>query len=76
MIVDVDPGSGLNMTQPSKTYNKEYMKHVFGVMEAFKNYPNTAGFLIREVIDEKSAKEAPEYIRVWTEHLALTVRDI
>ncbi|KAL1993015.1 hypothetical protein VTN49DRAFT_3772 [Thermomyces lanuginosus] len=63
MIVDVDPGSGLNMTQPSKTYNKEYMKHVFGVMEAFKNYPNTAGFLIREVIDEKSAKEAPEYIR-------------
>uniref|UniRef100_A0A093XD34 1,3-beta-glucanosyltransferase n=2 Tax=Talaromyces marneffei PM1 TaxID=1077442 RepID=A0A093XD34_TALMA len=47
MILDVnsplDNGS-LNRGAPWESYNPVYMAQVFGVIEAFKNYPNTAGF--------------------------------
>ncbi|KAL1997284.1 hypothetical protein VTN49DRAFT_7316 [Thermomyces lanuginosus] len=67
MILDVNsplPNGALDRTKPWTTYNKEYMKQVFGVIEAFKNYPNTAAFFAgNEVINEQSVKEVPAYIR-------------
>lgn len=76
MIVNVDsflPNGGLNRTEPAKTYSKEFMKHVFGMMEAFTFYPNTAGFLIGEVINDQSVKNLHEYIRAWTDLFILTL---
>jgi 1,3-beta-glucanosyltransferase GAS3 len=68
MILDVnsplDNGS-LNRGAPWESYNPIYMAQVFGVIEAFKNYPNTAGFFSgNEVINEDSVELVPNYIRV------------
>ncbi|RAO69222.1 uncharacterized protein BHQ10_005234 [Talaromyces amestolkiae] len=67
MILDVnsplDNGS-LNRGAPWESYNPIYMAQVFGVIEAFKNYPNTAGFFSgNEVINEDSVELVPNYIR-------------
>lgn len=55
----------LDQTAPWTTYNHFYMEQVFGVIEAFKGYPNTAAFFsANEVINEKSVEQAGNYIRV------------
>ncbi|PYH48315.1 1,3-beta-glucanosyltransferase gel2 [Aspergillus saccharolyticus JOP 1030-1] len=70
MILDVNSplsGGSLDRTDPSGTYNAEYFEQVFGVIEAFKNFPNTLAFFSgNEVINEDSVYEAPAYVRAVT----------
>ncbi|BDD62338.1 1 3-beta-glucanosyltransferase gel2 [Monascus purpureus] len=67
MILDVNSpltGGYLDRTDPASTYNPTYYNQVFGVIEAFKNYPNTLGFFAgNEVINEQSVRSVPSYIR-------------
>lgn len=66
VILDVNsPFSALSRSDPKETYNKGYLNRVFGVIDAFKGYPNLLGFFSgNEVVnDEKSAKVVPKYIR-------------
>ncbi|KAH8697878.1 1,3-beta-glucanosyltransferase Gel2 [Talaromyces proteolyticus] len=67
MFLDVNSpltNGALDQTAPWTTYNHFYMQQVFGVIEAFKNYPNTAAFFsANEVISESSTENAGIYIR-------------
>ncbi|RAK97500.1 1,3-beta-glucanosyltransferase gel2 [Aspergillus ibericus CBS 121593] len=67
MILDVNSplsGGSLDRTDPESTYNSVYFEQVFGVIESFKNFPNTLGFFAgNEVINEQSVYEAPAYVR-------------
>ncbi|KAL4928652.1 1,3-beta-glucanosyltransferase gel2 [Aspergillus undulatus] len=67
MILDVNsplyPGY-IDRTAPWESYNKDYYGQVFGIIEAFKDYPNTLAFFAgNEVINEDSVEEVPQYIR-------------
>ncbi|KAL4782128.1 Glucanosyltransferase-domain-containing protein [Aspergillus varians] len=67
MILDVNsplyPGY-IDRTAPWKTYTKDYYTQVFGIIEAFKDYPNTLAFFAgNEVINEDSVEQVPQYIR-------------
>ena len=67
MILDVNtPFMAINRDDPASTYNVDYLTHVFGVVEAFKNYPNTMAFFAsNELInEEKTSSIDPPYIRV------------
>lgn len=68
MILDVnsplDNGS-LNRGEPWTSYNPVYFKQVFGIIEAFKSYPNVLGFFAgNEVINEDAEYLVPAYVRV------------
>ncbi|PKX95207.1 1,3-beta-glucanosyltransferase gel2 [Aspergillus novofumigatus IBT 16806] len=67
MILDVNSplyGGYLDRTDPESTYNDVYFQQVFGVVEAFKNFPNTLAFFAgNEVINEQSVKHVPTYVR-------------
>ena len=68
MIIDVNsplPGQSIDRSNPSGSYNKGYLEHVFSVVEAFKNYDNTLGFFAgNEVInDVPTSQDNPPYIR-------------
>jgi hypothetical protein len=68
MILDVNsplyPGY-IDRTAPWETYTEEYYTQVFGIIEAFKDYPNTLAFFAgNEVINEDSVEQVPQYIRV------------
>jgi hypothetical protein len=68
MILDVNsplyPGY-IDRTAPWTTYTKDYYTQVFGIIEAFKDYPNTLAFFAgNEVINEDSVEQVPQYIRV------------
>lgn len=67
MILDVNSGlSGqyIDRSDPSSTYTKAYLEHVFKVVEAFWDYPNLLGFFAgNEIINEDSSEDAPAYIR-------------
>ena len=68
MIIDVNsplPGQSIDRSNPSSSYNKEYLQHIFSVVEAFMNYPNTLGFFAgNEIINTvETGKENPQYIR-------------
>ena len=73
MILDVNSpleGGHLDRTNPQGTYNSTYFEQVYGIIEAFKNYPNTLGFFAgNEVINEESTKSVPAYIRVCKFHM-------
>lgn len=80
MILDVNsplyPGY-IDRTAPWETYNKDYYTQVFGIIEAFKDYPNTLAFFAgNEVINEDSVKQVPQYIRVCLATLILQSRGI
>ena len=68
MILDVNSpleGDNLDRTDPEGSYNAGYFKQVFGIIESFKNYPNTLAFFSgNEVINEQSSKKVPAYLRV------------
>lgn len=70
LILDVNsplPNESLDRGAPWTTYNDNYMKRVFQIVEAFKNFPNTLGFFAaNEVINEASVPAAPQYIRAVT----------
>jgi hypothetical protein len=58
-------GESLNRVDPAKSYNSDYLKRIFSVVEAFKDFPNTLGFFGgNEVINEDAAKSVPAYLRV------------
>ncbi|KAL1969191.1 hypothetical protein VTN77DRAFT_445 [Rasamsonia byssochlamydoides] len=67
MLLDVNsplPNGSLDRTAPWTTYDLDYLQRIFGVVEAFKNYPNTLGFFAgNEVINEQSVVQVPAYIR-------------
>lgn len=68
MVLDVNSplyGGYIDRTDPASTYNAQYFHQVYGIIEAFKNYPNTLAFFAgNEIINEQSVKEIPAYIRV------------
>ncbi|KAK3681488.1 Glycolipid anchored surface protein 4 precursor [Vermiconidia calcicola] len=68
MIIDVNSplsGESIDRSDPSSSYHKGYLNHIFTVVEAFKDYPNTLGFFAgNEIINDiGTAKENPQYIR-------------
>ena len=67
MILDVNSGltgQYIDRSDPSSTYTLAYLKHIFGIVEAFAQYPNTLGyFAANEIINEDSSYDAPLYIR-------------
>ncbi|KAJ5982916.1 hypothetical protein N7481_005015 [Penicillium waksmanii] len=67
IILDVnsplDNGS-LNRGEPWTSYNPVYFQQVFGIIEAFKSYPNVLGFFAgNEVINEDAEYLVPAYVR-------------
>ena len=69
MVLDVNSpldGGSLNRDDPASSYTSSYLEHIFGVVEAFKNYPNTAAFFAgNEIINsDANAQTVPPYIRV------------
>jgi hypothetical protein len=69
MILDVNSplqGESINRAEPWTTYTTQYLTHVFGVVENFKNFPNTLGFFsANEVMNDiTTAQYNPMYIRV------------
>ena len=74
MLIDVNSplsGGSLNRGDPGSTYNSDYLTRIFGIVEAFKNYPNTLGFFGgNEVInDAPSGQVVPPYLRAVTRDL-------
>lgn len=66
VLLDVNnPYEALSRTDPGSTYNKGYLNNVFGIIDAFKDYPNLMGFISgNEVVnDAASGKVVPQYIR-------------
>lgn len=67
MILDVNSGltgQYIDRTDPASTYTEAYLEHVFGVIEAFANFPNTLGFwAANENINQDSSDDAPAYVR-------------
>ena len=68
MIIDVNsplPNESIDAAQPWNSYNSVYLKRIFSVVEAFKNYPNLLGFFGgNEVVnDANSGSIDPPYIR-------------
>ncbi len=69
MFIDVNSplgGESLDRGDPGRSYHADYLRRIFGVVEAFKGYPNTLGFFGgNEVInDGGSAAVVPPYLRV------------
>jgi len=74
MLLDVNsplPGQSLDRGAPGSTYNSDYLSRIFGIVEAFKDYPNTLGFFGgNEVInDNPSGGVVPPYLRAVTRDL-------
>lgn len=67
LIIDVNSGQSgeyIDRSDPSSTYTKDYMEHIFKMVEAFWDYPNLLGFFAgNEILNEDSGKNAPAYIR-------------
>lgn len=68
LILDVNsplPNQHLNRYEPWKSYNLDYMTHIFKVVKQFSNYSNTLSFFIgNEVINDfKSSQVSPRFLR-------------
>lgn len=68
VFIDVNSplsNESLDRSSPDTSYNYWYLERVFKVIDAFKNYPNIAGFVSgNEVInDAASAESCPPYLR-------------
>ncbi|KAL6710206.1 Glycolipid anchored surface protein 4 precursor [Coniothyrium glycines] len=68
MIIDVNsplPGESINRVEPWTSYNTDYLTRVFGIVENFKDFPNTLAFFsANEVMNDLStAQFNPQYIR-------------
>lgn len=66
VLLDVNtPDSSINRKDPSSSYNSWYLNNVFGLVDAFKKFPNLLGFIAgNEIInDDHSASKDPTYIR-------------
>lgn len=74
MLLDVNSplsGQSLDRSRPRTSYNLNYLNHIFSVVEAFKDYPNTLGFFAgNEIINDlRTAGPNPPYIRAVTRDL-------
>lgn len=74
MFLDVNsplPGESIMSAAPWESYYAGYLNRTFAVVEAFKDYPNTAAFFSgNEVIfDEENGATVPPYIRAVTRDL-------
>ena len=75
MIIDVNsPLGGESLvpgTQLAGSYNSNYLKHIFAVVEAFKNYDNTLAFVggNEDMNDIPSGGTVPPYLRAVTRDL-------
>lgn len=66
LILDINnPFQSLARHHPADSYNTGYLNHIFGIVDAFKGYPNLLGFFAgNEVVnDAESAKISPPYVR-------------
>jgi hypothetical protein len=68
MILDVNSplqGESINRAEPWTSYNSDYLTRVFGIVENFKNLPNTLGFFAANEVmnDLNTAEYNPMYIR-------------
>ncbi|KAF2198265.1 hypothetical protein GQ43DRAFT_168937 [Delitschia confertaspora ATCC 74209] len=68
MIIDVNSplaGESLDRSNPASSYHKGYLERIFGVVENFKNYPNTLAFFAgNEVMNDVGTSKAnPPYLR-------------
>ncbi|EAT83686.2 hypothetical protein SNOG_08518 [Parastagonospora nodorum SN15] len=68
MMLDVNSplqGESINRAEPWTSYNTDYLTRVFGIVENFKNFPNTLGFFAANEVmnDLNTAKYNPQYIR-------------
>ena len=66
MIIDVNsPQAAINRDDPGSSYTIDYVTRIFGVVEAFKGYPNTLAFFsANEVMNDVNSSQAnPPYIR-------------
>ena len=69
MLIDVNSplaGESIDRGNPGSSYDASYLNRTFGVVEAFKNYPNTLLFFSgNEVInDVPTGGTIPPYMRV------------
>ena len=74
MIVDVNsplPNQSLNPGDLVGSYSSDYLNHIFGVVEAFKDYPNLLGFFGgNEVMNTPATGgTVPPYLRAVTRDL-------
>ncbi|MCJ1474735.1 hypothetical protein MMC13_003395 [Lambiella insularis] len=74
MILDVNsplPNESLNAEDPGSSYDSTYLQQIFGIVEAFKDYPNTLGFFAgnEDINDGNSASLDPPYLRAVTRDL-------
>jgi hypothetical protein len=74
VVLDVNSpneGEHIDRSNPGSTYNEAYLTHVFTMIEAFMNYPNTLAFFSGNEImnDIDSGKANPPYIRALTREM-------
>ena len=74
MLLDVNsplPNESLNPNDLTGSYDLNYLRRIFAVVEAFHNFPNTLGFFGgNEVMDDISKGEkVPPYLRAVTRDL-------
>lgn len=68
VVLDVSSplgGESIARYDPESTYNKNLLNRIWGVVDAFKGYPNVLGFFAgNEVVnDPMSAQVSPQYVR-------------
>jgi hypothetical protein len=67
MLLDVNsPEASINRAEPWTSYTDALLTRIFGVVEGFKDYPNTLAFFsANEVMNDLDTAEFnPPYIRV------------
>lgn len=74
LLLDVNsplPNESLNPGDLASSYNSAYLNRVFGVVEAFKNYPNVLGFFSGNEVMQNVGQGAnvPPYVRAVTRDL-------
>ena len=74
MLLDVNsplPNESLNPGDLTGSYNSDYLKRTFQVVEAFKNYPNTLGFFggNENMNNVQTGGTTPPYLRAVTRDL-------
>lgn len=74
MFLDVNaplPGDSIESSQPWTSYYAAYLNRTFAIVEAFKDYPNTAAFFAgNEVVsDVGTGATVPPYMRAVTRDL-------
>ncbi|KAL8732509.1 MAG: hypothetical protein Q9166_002723 [cf. Caloplaca sp. 2 TL-2023] len=74
MLLDVNsplPNESLNPGDLTSSYNSAYLNRIFGLVEAFKDFPNTLGFFGGNEVMQQLGTEGtvPPYLRAVTRDL-------